>query len=229
MSLEGIFSGWYCPHCLEKCTGYKAEFNNLICYSCGGDMLKQDDPKNWGIVNEDLALGPNGSRVLLKEDEFKTGLECKTCEGSGHSDETCPVCNGTKFEQAENADGIIEAFMCRACSVGQRGARKCYGYKLCKDCQGKTALIIIPEEAERRPTSGIVIAVGNKCEHFNVGDHLLYSNYVGQAFNFEGVSLRIMHEADVYCKIKQLKEKGLRKTIQEKPDKDLENAGLTPQ
>lgn len=218
----------YCKAKEQKSTGWKFSGGEYICMTCGATMIIEDDPKNWGIINENLALGPNGTRILIKEDEFKTGLECKTCEGKGHTEEICKVCAGTKFESAENADGVIEHFMCRACSVGQRGARKCYGFKLCPSCNGRTATIIIPEEAERRPTSGIIIAIGSKVTEFDVDDHVLYSNYVGQAFPFEGFALRVMHENDVYCKIKALKKEGLQKTIQETVDKDLENAGLAP-
>lgn len=218
----------YCESKGIKEKGYKYSGGQYICYRCGSIMITEDKPEWWGIINENLALGPNGTRILIKEDEFKTGLECKTCNGKGHLGEICKVCSGTKFEAGENSDGVLEHFMCRACSVGQKGARKSYGFKLCTACRGKTALIIVPDDAERRPTSGIVIAIGPKVVDFNIDDHVLYSNYVGQAFPFEGFALRVMHENDVYCKIKALKKEGLQKTITETVDKDLENAGLAP-
>lgn len=192
-------------------------------------MIIEDKPEWWGIINDKFALSPNGTRILIREDEFRTGLECTTCDGKGHTNEKCPLCKGTKFESSIDPEtGENTVFMCRACAVGEKGGRQSYGFKLCPSCNGRTATIIIPETSERRPTSGVIIAIGKEVNEFSIGDHVLYSNYVGQKFDFEDVVLRTMHQSDVYCRIKNMqdKHKKLKKTMEEKPHQDLIDAGI---
>jgi co-chaperonin GroES (HSP10) len=46
--------------------------------------------------------------------------------------------------------------------------------------------IIVPDTAQRKPTTGRVIAKAEDVEQVEIGDKLLYSQFAGYALHFEG-------------------------------------------
>lgn len=183
--------------------------------------------REWGLVAKDsdnpLALRTTGTKVLIRDDKFKTGYECKTCSGKGHTDEPCLNCKGTALEEQDKGDGEKVLYPCRACSVGASGARKSYGFKLCPSCNGRQATIIIPDENQRRPTTGTIISCGQLVRYYKIGDHVLFNNYTGSPFEIEGESLRVCKEDDVLSEVKFLKQE---KGIEERKYKELEETGV---
>jgi chaperonin GroES len=63
--------------------------------------------------------------------------------------------------------------------------------------------IIIPDTAQEKPQRGRVIATGDgkKDEPLTVkvGDTILYGEYVGTEFKFEGKDYLIMKESDIFA------------------------------
>lgn len=135
-----------------------------------------------------------GDRLIIQEDEFKTGYECTGCEGSGHR--VCPGCSGK----------------------GTRGVKKCSdcdgkGEIACPNCGGKGGLIIAPEVSQRRPTSGTIVSAGpGKTEmgklipmQLKVGQSVLYSNFAGYVIDLnragKNITLRILHESEILCRL----------------------------
>jgi co-chaperonin GroES (HSP10) len=131
-----------------------------------------------------------GDRVLIEEDEFRTGFECASCEGKRKIN--CNNCAGT---------GVVShggpTLKCSACD-GE-------GKITCATCQGKGALIIAPETAERRPTSGKVISAGPRCTMLKPGDAVLYSNFAGYVVDLaragKPITMRILHETEVLARM----------------------------
>lgn len=165
-----------------------------------GFPIKPDDIKiyDWHDDENVFNTGPCGwmatfNRLLILEDQFRSGYECDTCEQTGklacaeciegHSrlnpDMKCKICNGTK--QVD-----------------------------CPECRGKGVLIEIPEVAQRRPTTGTVVSAGEACQAIHRGDTVVYSNFVGEVYDLTGVDsvgrekkivLRVMKENEIICKI----------------------------
>src|SRR5579859_6632430 len=122
-----------------------------------------------------------GDRLLIIEDEFRSGYECRGCGGSGKRD--CENCQG----RGRYFVDAIER-KCSACSGT--------GKETCSECGGKGGLIVVPEVSQRRPSTGSVVSVGHLVEHFKVGDNVLYSNFAGHAMDIGDVTLRILHEKE---------------------------------
>lgn len=61
------------------------------------EPFKKNEPV-LAIIDDTIALEALDDFIVVQEDKFRTGYECKTCDGSGHSDTPCKVCNGTKVE-----------------------------------------------------------------------------------------------------------------------------------
>jgi co-chaperonin GroES (HSP10) len=180
------------------------------------------DPKEWAVINESEALRAVDDRILVLEDEFRSGLECSSCKGKGHTDIVCKYCKGTTFYKADRDSGA-----CPDCEVGTLGIRKSFGYELCSVCKGRGASVIIPDSSKRPTLTGRVISIGRNVTEFRVGDRVLFTNYTGTDFTVSGTKLRIMKQYDVCCEHKQLSRK--EKTPQSGAIRDeLVSAGVQP-
>lgn len=131
-----------------------------------------------------------GDRLLIIEDEFRSGYECRACGGTGTVG--CDECRGTGAYLRGDTE-----FKCAQCE-GR-------GRLVCGECNGKGALLVVPDTAQRRPSTGRVVSVGDRVEHFDVGDNVLYSNFAGHAMDIpmgEGVVvLRILHEKEILAAV----------------------------
>jgi co-chaperonin GroES (HSP10) len=123
-----------------------------------------------------------GDRVLIEEDQFRSGYECTKCGGSGKT--ACDNCGGSQVTTTGKKCGL--------CSDGST---------VCSGCGGKGGLIVTPETSQRRPTSGTVVSAGVKCEYLKEGDSVLFSNFAGFVVDLaragSPVTLRILHETEI--------------------------------
>lgn len=135
----------------------------------------------------DLTFSAKGDRIIIREDEFKTGYECTRCGGA--TAVSCDACTGT---------GLSPTTKHARCST-------CAGTKkvICPQCEGKGGLLIAPETSQRRPTTGVIVSVGPTCKDSHVGDGVMYSNFAGYVVDLADagspVTLRILHETEVLC------------------------------
>lgn len=129
-----------------------------------------------------------GDRILVQEDEFKSGYECETCDGVGRI--VCPECAGS------GAVGT-KKFKCSYCEGN--------GSLVCAECGGKGGILAIPEVSQRRPTSGVVVSIGDKVTRIAVGQAILYSNFTGYVIDLDRagvpVTIRVLHESEILCKL----------------------------
>ena len=134
------------------------------------------------------------NHILLIEDPFVSGYECKACEKSGKI--TCDNCNGS------GKSSVVEHAVCGKCK-GEKQIE-------CHYCNGKGETIVIPEVAERRPTTGRIVSAGPDCKHLEVGQTVMYGSFCGTAFDLEGLDaqgierkivLRIIRESEVQLRL----------------------------
>lgn len=140
-----------------------------------------------------------GDRILIEEDKFRSGYECETCEGTGRT--PCQACKGS------GASSRTKGARCSTCEG--------IGATTCVSCAGKGGLLVAPDTAQRRPTTGKVVSTGPDCQTLTVGDSVLYSNFAGYVIDLDRagrkVSLRILHEPEILCALEgQLELKTLR-------------------
>lgn len=155
---------------------------------------KMHEANSYAVIEGRMALEAFGRRVVVREDKFRTGYECKTCDGDGFIDESCGFCKGRGLEVTQDLSGNDMEVSCRVC--------KGTGKKVCPDCNGKGGLLIAPESSQRRPTTGRVMSVGDECKKLKVGDHVLYGNYAGTLIEFKNkTAVRILGEDEVISKI----------------------------
>lgn len=124
--------------------------------------------------------------IIIEEDEFRSGYECTNCVGVGKV--TCTRCHGT------GESGIVAGAKCSQCEGS--------GVDTCEVCYGKGGLLVVPEQSQRRPTTGKIVSVGPDTKQLQVGANVLYSNFSGHAIDLrratgQKVVLRILHEKEV--------------------------------
>lgn len=137
-------------------------------------------------------------RIIVVLDEFKSGYECTRCEGNNVSNE-------------------VSHIPCEDCkSTGRRGEKKCSGCAgegrvVCPECNGKGGVLIIPQEKENAPTTGIVVSIGEKAVRLKRGDGVLFTSFTGHHFKLTAEDVNgheveiwivMMHEHEVMSKVK---------------------------
>lgn len=170
-----------------------------------------------------LALGKLGieatdDKIVVLEDRFTTGNECRACGGSGESKKLCTLCGG----RGEESSGDGYSTPCRVC--------KGSSFLPCADCNGEgypKHVILTPEIAMRRPSTGTVVSVGPlvgvrvmewedsngspvQIEYgssYNVGDRIIYSNFAGVAIALKQKTvIRIMRSHEILAKLYSVSE-----------------------
>ncbi len=138
---------------------------------------------------ESLSMSAFGDRLLIEEDQFRSGYECAICNGTGKTD--CDNCSG---EGVVSYDGKVFK-RCGQCSGSKT--------MICSACSGKGGLLIVPEDAQRRPTTGRIVSTGELVKALVPGQSVLYSSFAGHTIdlykNNEKVILRILHEPEILC------------------------------
>src|SRR4029077_11404577 len=110
-------------------------------------------------------------RLLVIEDEFRSGYECTTCLGKMKV--PCAKCGARGYAVCDNCRGSGQSMLapgarCTLCTgVGKLLCDVCAGNKVvtCAACEGRGVAeggIVIPEASERRPTTGVVVSTGWK-------------------------------------------------------------------
>lgn len=149
------------------------------------------------IVAGLIALEATEDKIIIQLDPFKSGYECKFCDGTG-TFKRCISCNSTGLNEMGRA--------CRDCAevliYDDDGTPSYDTSKRCHVCKGNGSLIVIPESAKALPTSGRIVSAGPECKVRKVGERVLFGAHTGYFLPFKGnIKLRIMREHEIMCRI----------------------------
>ena len=135
---------------------------------------------NWLKLGT-LELEATGDRLVVVQDDFKFGTECMRCgardirmisQTEQRSVVACPQCHGARtVAKAGRADVLLRCSECDA-----------LGYIVCPECNGtgtEQGLIAHPQDREQRPTTGTIVSVGWKVEHYKRGESVIYPGFAG--------------------------------------------------
>jgi len=170
--------------------------------SNGSQRLVETEQVTSNIYHAaDMGFEASFERVLVLEDEFRSGYECDRCKEKGKI--TCDNCQGQGNTAGISLDGRPPvAKKCSQCS-GE-------GKLQCPDCKGKGMLLEIPDVAKRRPTTGQIVSLGSEVKGYKLHEFVAYPNFCGEVWDLSGldaegvertVVLRIMKEREILCKI----------------------------
>lgn len=162
----------------------------------------------------------SGEKIIVAIDVFKSGYECKVCDGNRKVDIKC-ICEtetdrpGYKyssvmleaFDHLEDGRKSREVIKCPECHGDYLAARKRI---TCTACNGTGALILMPKEAEKLPHHGTVVSIGALAQklmfeadwNYRIGDRVLWGEFSGQFIPTKaGLLLKIMDYNQVISKI----------------------------
>jgi co-chaperonin GroES (HSP10) len=196
------------------------------------DKLELNDKIKPNANTYILALGKLGieatdDKIVVVEDRFTNGSECRSCGGTGESNTECGLCHGVGEEPIQG--GFI--VQCRACGGT--------GHKPCEACNGEgypKNVIITPQTAQRRPSTGTIVSVGPLVgkrymeypleegddkkgyitkpaivdfgTEYYVGDRIIYSNFAGVAIELrQKTVIRIMRAHEILSKLYSIDSK----------------------
>ena len=166
-------------------------------------------------------------RLIVLQDEHKSGYECPTCGDKEHRTKSstksasmpetesiidCENCKGMGFyfkpSLDENKAGTVKVFCSRCDRTGKVA---------CPECDGKgSKTIVIPDSTKGRPTTGVVVSCGANVKNYQLGDRVCYPSFAGHAFDLTGVdaegktverTLVIHIERDILAKVHGTLEK----------------------
>lgn len=145
-----------------------------------------------------LTMEAFNDRLLVIEDEFRSGYECPDCVGkkkikSPELEElVCESCDGT------GKSVIVRDAKCTRC--------KGLGRTVCGTCKGKGGVIVVAQASERRPTTGTVVSTGDKVERAQRGESVIYTSFSGHVYDLElpggeTIVIRVIQESDILAKV----------------------------
>ena len=151
------------------------------------------------VVQGRIALEAVEDKIIIMLDPFRTGFECKACDGSGIG-KPCYNCSGTGKNRFDGP--------CKVCE----GVPDRFTGLECPACKGVGSLLVIPESAKQLPTSGRIVSMGPNCKKkpdgdtvIHIGERYLFGVHVGYFLPFKGnILLRCMREHEVLCRIYSL-------------------------
>jgi co-chaperonin GroES (HSP10) len=152
----------------------------------------------FGIDGSNLAAC-TGDRIIVRRDTLESEYVCRTCKGKGHTEEVCKLCDGKRQK-----DGVA----CGNCRVlgFERDAPSPSGFAACGDCRGSgwRAGVIIPEVAQAKPVTGLVVSVGPATTLLKLGDRVLHSKYAGHTLEMKSETYTFMYEKEVISLLRDL-------------------------
>jgi co-chaperonin GroES (HSP10) len=144
-----------------------------------------------------------GDRLVILEDPFVSGYECRTCHGPGTL--PCNTCDNGKSK-------VNAEIICKICA----GTMK----YTCPDCAGKGVIkggLVIADKSQRRPTTGTIVSAGamvgykligdryQKMESYEIGDRVMYGSFAGHSVELDdkgrAVVLRILHDSEILAEV----------------------------
>jgi co-chaperonin GroES (HSP10) len=172
-----------------------------------------------GTENENIIyVGQAGfeaffNRVIVRQDEWRSGYECGRCGGKDIRNECsyilCDNCNGS------GKSLIVKDGKCSICD-GR-------GIVICPDCKGKGATLVTPDSAKNRPTTGTIVSVGENVQHFKIGDKVIYPSFAGHGYDLGGITSEgkpvsafcvILRDDEILCRMYgTLEQRAVKKSL----------------
>jgi co-chaperonin GroES (HSP10) len=150
-----------------------------------------------------VSFRAKGDRIVIVEDPFVSGYECRTCHGPGTL--PCNTCDNGRSR-------VNQEIVCKICLGSMKFT--------CPDCQGKGVIkggLVIADKSQRRPTTGKIVSAGamvgykligdtyQKMESYKIGDRVMYGSFAGHSIDLDdkgkSVVLRILHDTEILSEV----------------------------
>lgn len=136
--------------------------------------VQRDESNYASFPGFPYKIKARGESIIVVVDLFKSGYECKTCKGTGK----IPM---KRVDLAKG--GLVDSYI------------------TCSTCNGKTGMLVLPDEAKSLPCTGVIVSIGPGASHrddLNLYDRVLFGPHSGRFIPISkaGALLKIMHERE---------------------------------
>lgn len=153
----------------------------------------------WFGVDAHNMTAAMGDRIVVRRDLLESEYICRSCKGKGYTEETCPLCEG-----AQQKDGLA----CKNCkAIGFEFEKpRPTGFTRCLSCHGSGWRngIVVPEVAQGKPVTGVVVSLGPATQFLKLGDRVLHSQFAGHTLNMKSETYTFMRETEVISLLRDL-------------------------
>jgi hypothetical protein len=158
------------------------------------EMKEQNRVQNYELLENVIFIiaGQIGveaieDRIFVLLDKYKSGSECKMCDGTG-------IWISCECEKRGTPGRYSVGNIDRECRICEGKFAEQVGTK-CIACKGHGSLIIIPDSAKSIPTTGVIVSTGPKCKTRKIGERVVYGAHTGYYIPFKGnATIRAMRE-----------------------------------
>lgn len=153
-----------------------------------------------------MTMEAHADRLIIVQDPFVSGYECTVCGGKNVINEVsyvkCPDCEGAGRRSSDSNGSVTVWKKCSTCAGS--------GLVACEACGGKGGLIIVPDESERRPTTGTIASIGCDVKMFQRGQAVIYPSFTGHVYDLTAedvngkpveITIVILRESEVLAKV----------------------------
>ena len=152
----------------------------------------------FGIDSANLTAAL-GDRIVVRRDTLESEHVCKDCKGKGHTEVVCSLCEGRQAK---------EGLPCKNCvALGFESEKpRPTGFNRCVSCAGSGWKngIVIPEVAQSKPVTGVVVSLGPATQLLKLGDRVLHSRFAGHTLEMRSEFYTFMREHEVISLLRDL-------------------------
>jgi co-chaperonin GroES (HSP10) len=152
----------------------------------------------FGIDSHNMSAAM-GDRIIVRRDLMESEYVCRECRGKGHTDEVCKLCDGKQQKDGQ---------LCNQCMVLGFESEKPHpcGFVKCPNCVGSGWRngIIIPEVAQGKPVTGVVVSIGPATTLLKLGDRVLHSKFAGHTLEMKSETYTYMYEKEVISLLRDI-------------------------
>lgn len=154
----------------------------------------------WFRIDSQNMTAAMGDRIVVRRDLLESEYICRECRGKGHTDQICGACDGK-----QQRDGVL-CTHCRVLGFENEKPRPS-GFRKCEACQGSGWRngIIIPEVAQGKPVTGVIVSLGPETKWLKLGDRVMHSAYAGNTVHTRQETYTYMRELEVISLLRDMK------------------------
>ena len=185
--------------------GVELAKRQVLAVKTNSTVVTFDNTNECSVPGFPYIFHAEGDKLLVSVDVFKSGYECRDCEGVGRIKSQCP-CEATSrpgYKYAEPSSPAQTTAKCPDCEgdfVSKRVDEEC---KLCK---GTGASLFIPDSGKVLPTTGVVVSYGDEVTNPRLKQNarILFGAYSGTMIPTKapGIVFKVIREHEVLCTIR---------------------------
>lgn len=186
---------------------FKQVENAMINVEAGEDNIV-------GLIELGVGLEAVGDNIIVLIDNYRSGYECTACKGTGKlrrfvrciCDPDIPDSDLDFPRGTRNRFGAV----CKACS-GQYLTVRIDDVVTCHKCNGRGATLVIPENAQSLPTTGIILSMGPEVTRkgIAINKRVICTPHAGVFLPMKGnIPVKVYRQHEPLCNMYNIKKDG---------------------